>query len=145
MRALVQATAAQDHAFAAHPFAQHLPRHLSRRLHFAGLSIDLAARLRATHDAAGTMHRRVERGALFVAIAGSAGENHRVVAHRAAHEALLPREGRCRALAHDDVLLALVLFRPGEVVMIVDELPLPAAENGDDLTRDPLSAGVRVL
>ena len=72
-------------------------------------------------------------------------DDHRIVAHRPANESLLARKRRRRSLANNDHRLSLVLFAPGEVVVVVDQFQLRPAEDRDDLARDPFAAGVGVL
>ena len=95
------------------------------------------------------MHGRVHCLRLLVVALRRASHNHRVVAHRAADESLLPGKRRRRALADDDDLPRLVLdqlrLAPREVVMIVNELALVAADDLDDLARHPLAPRVRIL
>src|SRR5207245_13273 len=54
------------------------------------------------------------------------------------------RNRRRRALANGVELLGAVLLEPREVVMIVDQLDLAAAEQRHDLARDPLPTRVGV-
>src|SRR4029077_5386642 len=49
------------------------------------------------------------------------------------------------AFAYDEPLLALVLFPPGEVVMVVDAEVVARAEDAQHAVDDPVAAGVRVL
>src|SRR5690606_18121825 len=76
--------------------------------------------------------------------AGRAVPDPAAAAHGAADEALLPGERGRRALADDDELLPVVRLAPREVVMVVHELELAAAQDLHDLARDPLAARVRV-
>ena len=71
--------------------------------------------------------------------------NDGVIPHASADEAFLPGKRRRGALAHHPVLLAVMLFLPGEVVMVVDLLDDPCAQNSPhDMSRHRLSPGVRV-
>src|SRR5262249_25038782 len=73
--------------------------------------------LRAAHHPAGSVHRRVER--LHGILRLHALEDHRLVSHRAADEALLARARRRAALADDPVRAAEVVLEPREVVVVV--------------------------
>jgi hypothetical protein len=85
------------------------------------------------------------RGGHRVGRAHGAAHDHGVVAHRPAHEAQpAPGNGGRRALAHHDQLLAAVQLAPREVVVVVHQLALLAAEDRDDLACDPLAPRVRV-
>ena len=86
----------------------------------AGVSLappDPAGRLRAAHHPARSVDGRVER--LLVRRRLDSLEDHRLVAHRAAHEALLARAGRRAALPDHPGGAAEVLLPPSEVVVVV--------------------------
>src|SRR4051794_7941307 len=90
------------------------------------------------------MHRGVESGSLLVGVLLRSGYDHGIVSHAAADEPPLTGECRCGTLADDHQLLAVVLFPPGKVVMVVDQVDFLATKNPDHLPRDPLPAGVGV-
>src|SRR6185295_14137955 len=117
--------------------------------HLAGFPVALPRGLGARHDPAGAVHGGVHRVALKCLGWGAgrrrAAHDDGVVPHRTADEPLLPWKRRRRALAHHDDRLSAVLLAPGEVMVVVDELLLAAAEDRYDLARDPLAAGIRVL
>ena len=150
VRALVEPAAAQDDALLAHPRLHHLaatPRPGVIDLPVRRFTLPAAAVRDITRPAPCTveysalaLQRRRLRSAPLRAL-----HDHRIVAHRAADEALLSGKRRRRALADDDERLAVVLLAPGEVVMVVHELQLAAAEQSHDLARHPLAAGVGVL
>src|SRR5438093_10765384 len=81
------------------------------------LAAHAARGLRAAHHAAGAVHRREER--LLVLAGLDTLEDDRLVAHRAADEALLARPGRRAALPDQPVGAAEVLLPPREVVVVV--------------------------
>src|SRR5690348_6554344 len=145
VRRLVQPAAAQDYALAAHPLVEHVPRHLALRDDRARLAVHLAARRRPRHHAPGAVHRRVQRGPLALRVAACALDDPGVVAHRAAHEPLLPRKRGRRALADHDVLRPVMRLLPGKVVMVVHQLDLVAAQDLHDLACHPLPPRVGVL
>src|SRR5207237_10902594 len=78
---------------------------------------DATRGLRAAHHSAGAVHGREQR----LLVLGGVGtlEDDRLVAHRAADEALLPGPGRCAALPDHPVPAAEVLLEPGKVVVVV--------------------------
>src|SRR5207247_10753179 len=76
-----------------------------------------ARRLGAAHHPTRAVHGREER--LLGVGARNALENHRLVAHRAADEALLTRAGRSAALPDHPVGAAEVLLAPREVAVVV--------------------------
>src|SRR5437879_1039361 len=108
----------------------------------------LPRRGRAAHHPTRAVHRRVQGARLQVPHLGrvrrDALDDHRVVTHGASHEPFLAGKGRRRTLAHDIEGLAAVLLTPGEVVMVVNQLLLPPAEQLDHFARDPLAPGAGV-
>src|SRR6266480_3311397 len=137
------APATQQHTLPLDPFVHHLARNRARLQHLA-LARALPRRSGAAHDAARTVHGRVERARLKIARLGicrrRALENHGVVTHRAADESLLAGKGWRRALAHDVELLAAVLLDPREVVMVMHQLHFTPTEHRHNLAGDPLAA-----
>src|SRR3954466_10942251 len=94
------------------------------------------------------MDGRVQRSGLIAAFR-CAAHDHGVVSHGAADESLLAGErGRC-SLPNDDDFARLAFYElslaPREVVMVVHELLLVAAQDFNDLASDPLAARVRIL
>src|SRR5712691_2951509 len=104
---------------------------------------DPAGRLRTAHHPAGAVHRRVER--LLVLGRLDALEDHRLVAHRAADEALLARAGRRAALADHPAGAAEVLIPPREIVVVVHLVHRLGAEDLEHLVHYDVAAGVGVL
>ena len=102
-----------------------------------------ARRPGAAHHSAGAVHGREER--LLVLGRLDALEDHGLVAHRAADEALLTRPGRRAALADDPVGAAEVLLPPREVVVVVHLVHRLGAEDLEHLRDHDVAAGVRVL
>src|SRR5690606_15749600 len=98
--------------------------------------------LGAAHDAARTVHGAVEGQARDLGIL--APHHHGDVPHAAADEAQLARMARGGAFAHDDNLFAVVLFLPGEVVMVVHLKGRPGAQDGQHLVDDHVPPRVGV-
>jgi hypothetical protein len=71
-------------------------------------------------------------------------DNHRVVAHRAAHEPALPREGGRSALAHHPQIAALVGLAPCVIMMVVHHVGLRAADDLTHALHHPFAPGVRI-
>jgi len=143
MRALVCAPTPQDNPLPLHPRVHHVARDRAF-LQYAALPRALACRGGTAHDAPRAVDRRVEgpllQGANIRVGRVGALDNHGVVTHRAAHEPLLAGEGRRRPLPHHVEPIPAVLFDPREVVVVVHEFHLTAAEQRDDLARHPLPA-----
>ena len=89
------------------------------------------------------MHGRVER--LLRSRRLDALEDDRLVAHRAADEALLARTGRRAALADHPVRSTEVLLPPREVVVVVHLVRRLGAEDLEHLVDDDVAAGVGVV
>ncbi len=102
-----------------------------------------ARRLGAAHHATGTVDGRVQRLAGHRAL--GALQDHRVVAHRAADEALLTGTRRRAALAHHPVGAAEVSLLEREVVVVVHVVHGLRAEDVEHLRHDDVAAGVRVV
>src|ERR1041385_6774105 len=124
---------------------------LPRRVRFPAAAVRLITRpdpCRAAHHPTRAVHRRVQRARLQVPHLGrvrrDALDDHRVITHGASHEPFLAGKGRRRTLAHDIEGLPAVLLTPGEVVMVVNQLLLPPAEQLDHFARDPFAPGVGV-
>jgi hypothetical protein len=102
----------------------------------------------AAHHPPRAVHGGEERLALHLCGLRVGGEralhDHRVVAHAPPDEPLLPGEGGGRALADHEELLVVVRLPPREVVVVVHQLGLGAAEDPDHLARHPFAAGVGV-
>src|SRR5881275_3268216 len=147
VRAFVRAAAAQHDALLRHPLEHHLTRN-GAGLRDLATARALPRRGRAAHHPTRAVHRRIQRARLQVPHLGrvrrDALDDHGVVTHGASHEPFLARKGRRRTLAHDIEGLAAVLLTPGEVVMVVNQLLLPPAEQLDHFARDPLAPGVGV-
>src|SRR5690606_4146629 len=132
----------------------HLGSDTSLADHPARTSVAAASGGGTAHDASRAVHGREERlllecEQLVGFIRGNCtADDHGIIRHRSADEALLPREGRCCPFADDDHLrrYAVDLMRLARraVVVIVDELLLGASDQVDDLACDPLSTHVRV-
>src|SRR5579883_765325 len=118
LRRLIEVAADQVYALLAQPRLHLVVAHAAELAHLlAGRRIlaDAAARLGARHHAAGAVHGRVQaRGRR---LPGDAVQDHGIVAHRAADETALAREGRRRALAHDPQIALAVALAPSVVVM----------------------------
>ena len=104
---------------------------------------DPARGLRAAHHPAGAVHGREQR--LLVVVRLDALEDHRLVAHGAADEALLARPGRRAALPDHPVGAAEVLLPPREVVVVVHLVDRLGAEDLEHLGDHDVAAGVGVL
>ncbi len=72
-------------------------------------------------------------------------EDHRVIAHGAAHETPLFRERRRRALPHHPHALAVVLLEPREVVVIVHLVAHARPQHAHHLGAHQVAAGVGVV
>src|SRR5690606_31402189 len=150
VRALIQPPATQDHPLLPNPGFHHLSRDEAGADHLPRPAVPSPRRGGAAHHPPGAVHGRKERlplqpSRLLVRVRSRrALDDHGIVAHRAADEALLPRKRGRRTLPHDDVLLAPVPLLPREVVVVVNELQLAPAQDLDDLPSDPLTTGVRV-
>src|SRR5690625_1656603 len=102
LRRLVQTSTAEYYALAFQPTIHHLRGDPAGLAPDAPAPVPLASGLRAAHDPAGAMYRREERLTLLLGNLSSALQDHGVVTHGAAHEALLTRECRRGPLAHED-------------------------------------------
>src|SRR4051812_15894262 len=91
------------------------------------------------------MHRRPERCLRLFWSGCRSFQDHSVVPHGSPNKATLTRKRWCGSLADHYELLAALLFLPGEIVVVVDEIQLLTAEYRDDFARDPFSSRVRVL
>src|SRR5690606_36785850 len=110
----------------------HLGSDTSLADHPARTSVAAASGGGTAHDASRAVHGREERlllecEQLVGFIRGNCtADDHGIIRHRSADEALLPREGRCCPFADDDHLrryaVDLMRLAPREVVVIVDEL-----------------------
>src|SRR5206468_10383579 len=99
--------------------------------------------LGAAHHAAGAVHRRVQRRLGVRAL--DALEDDRLVAHRAADEALLAGTRGRTALADHPVAAAEVLLPPREVVVVVHLVDRLGAEDLEHLRDHDVTAGIGVL
>src|SRR6185503_19626927 len=138
---LVRAAPAQLHALRLQRVLPFAPVHPAR-LH-AAPALPLALRFHAAHHASRAVHGGIERVARRRRFLSA--DDHRIVAHRSADEAELPGERGRRALADDEPLLAVVLFPPGEVVVVVDAQLVARAEDAQHAVDDPVTAGIGIL
>ena len=105
---------------ASEPALHHLRLDEAFALDDAGLAISDAGSLLAAKHTACSMNSGVERSLSFGTI--DAFEDDGYLAHGSSDEAALAGECRRGSLAADPQLLSVVLFQPGEVVVIVDLL-----------------------
>ncbi len=146
LRRLVEVAADEVHALVAQPRLHLVVAHaagLADALAGRRILARAAARLGARHHPAGAVHRRVE--ARRRRLARDAAQDHGVVAHRAADEAALAREGRRRALAHHPQRAVAVALAPSVVVVVVHGVEHLAADDRTHALDHPLAARVGVL
>src|SRR5215207_2416352 len=107
-----------------------------------GAALDATRGLGATHHTARSVYRRAKR--LLRVLALHPLEDHRVVAHRRADEALPARLRRGAALADHPVGTPRVLFAPSEVVVVVHLVYGAGAEDREHLVHHHVAASVCV-
>src|SRR5215213_5122569 len=100
-------------------------------------------RLRTAHHAPRAVNGGVE--CLRRLLARDTLEDHRLVAHRPAHEPLLTRSRRGAALADDAVVATEVRLPPGEVVVVVDLVGRLGTEDAEHLLDDDVATRIGVL
>src|ERR1700730_4479926 len=142
LRRLIEIAAEQHYAALAQPRLHLVGADATRRDDLAGLAVTLAARLVARHHAAGAVDGRVVARRRTHAF--DAGQDHGVIAHGAADEAALAREGRRRALAHHPQFAFAMAFPPGVIVVVVHAVGDGAADDRAHALDHPFAARIGV-